>query len=547
MNKGKLSQLRTGYSNVHGKNDLKDAEIIRIANDIIFNTEEYPFEKGTDIMRERMTSISELSDSDAINEWLAKVPEGIIDSNHRTIYTRLFALGTAYSSNQNSQNVKPNPKEIEEVKELEEYSKEVSSNDTEVDAMNPDTPIMEEEPKGAETKSDVDGIEDDSKVDTINNTKSKEETKMTTELNPIDKLQQEVTGMEGVGDNVASNVTQVSKNDKKAAVALINETQTSRMAYSKEAKVKHVLITQIDRAKKAVQGRDSMGTVSNPQKAFETFVAKTGASVEDGVVTFSKLHPTETHDNAMKLYNAIVEAKENPDYKLKPYFGKENAPVATSIKGIELVDPKGKNLVLPQKDIAPHILNNAFLYLDVDSKTKAQFQLDAAVARGGKEPKKSYVVRIANKAALIEDDTVVIYVRSIGDKKAETMTGYKSELTVACVSDQLDNKARPKKTSWRIPLEVEQYEIVTMAEYEDLFKGGLGNTVKPISAESQEEITSIIGTISTLLATEANKVDSVLGADLTAKMNEERSKLAAAEADKVNEILSPADESEFEA
>jgi hypothetical protein len=557
LGKGKLSQIRTAFKNVYGVPGLDEQELIRYGNEIIFFAEPFPFETE-DLMSFRFSTISEISESDAIVEYLSKVPEGEFSGDHTSTYGKLFELGKKYGIGYQgeSNTAEPGSKgnsAVEASPEPEPQVEDIAS-DTHVSNSNPEKDQSEGYNPGMEYdgavahQTNLAASSNDSAKDsaTINSstTHPEEEKKM----NAIEQLAQEA-GQSGVGSTVGSNVAEVSKNDKLAAKKVVESTQMDRINYSKNAKIGKVLITAIDREKKAVQGRASMGYVSNPKKAFDTFVSKTGCTVEDGVVKFSKLHSSQLHDDAVKMYNLLKSAIDTPDTQVEPYFGKEGAVVPVSIKGIVIDDPAKQEITLAQKDIAAHILQHAFLFLNVDSKSNAQFQLDAATSRAGAAPKKSYVVRVANKSELIEDESVVVYVKKILTTVSESRTGFKSALSVSCNSSKPDAQGNPKKVTWRIPLEVEQYEVEVVDKYSDLFKSGVGNTVKPMNAATEADITNIVDKITNMIAAEATKSsgESIVGAGMLAQVNEAKSEIVSADAASVNETLgATAKNEEFE-
>lgn len=540
LSRGKLSQLRTAFKSVYGVTNIDEQELVRYGNEVLFYADSYPFEDETTSSL-RFSRVKDISDSDAINEYLTQVPETEFTGTQTSTYGRLFELGKKHNV---GYQVEENNEVIEKVisaaetTPVAESKKEVSNSTQDLESVEGHNPEMASEaPPYASTNSAASSTPSVNESETINqNTKPKEEVKMST-MDPISQLAAEANA-QGVGLST-TNVAEVSKTDKAAAKKVVEATQTDRINYSNKTKITKVLITAIDRAKKAVQGTAAMGYVSSPKKALDTFIAKTGCSVEDGVVKFSKLHESELHDNAVNMYNLLKAAETDPKTQVKPYFGKDNDGVPVSIKGIVIHDVGGEEQMLAQKDIAAHILQHAFLYLNVDSKTDAQFQLDAATTRAGSTPKKSYVVRVANKKDLVEDESVCVYVKRITEQKSDSSSGFKSALSVSCNSSKLDANSKPKKITWRIPLDVEQYEVEVVEEYKDLFKSGVGNVVKPMSASTEADIAKIVGTITNMIASEATKASdkSIVGATMLASLNEKRAELATQDAEVINATL----------
>lgn len=561
LNKGKLSQLKTAFKSVYGVPSVDEQDLVRYGSEILFYADKFPFESD-ELMSQRFTTINDLSDSDAIIDYLSHVPDSEFDGCKQTsTYGRLFHLGQLHKVGYAGESKIAEPKEA--VKDIPAGPKPAESHKSEpvkpvVSYSDPANvgsagykPGMEQsaasdEKHGTNPAAPVSPIVEDTEA-IKNLTYHKEEKSMS---NPVEMLAHEA-GQTGIGTGVGTNVAEISKNDRAAAAKVVEATQMDRRSYSNNAKITKVLITAIDREKKAVEGRAAMGYVSNPKKAFETFISKTGCTVEDGTVKFSKLHSTETHDNARKMYELLVRAENDNKTQVVPYFGKDGAAVPVSVKGIVIDDPAHKEMIVAQKDIAAHILQNAFLYLNVDSGSGAQFQLDTAGPRAGSVPKKSYVVKVANKAEMLQDDAVCVYVKNLTAKVSESKTGFKSALTISVNSNKPDANGQPKKLSWRIPLDVEQYDVEIVDQYSDLFKSGVGNTVKPVSATTEADVTNIVEKITKLLAAESSKgtKDSILGTTLIAELNEQKGMIVAEDAAGVNAVLgqgATSDSSEFE-
>lgn len=527
LSKGKMSQIRTGYKLVYGKNEVDDKDIVRIGNEIIFYAGRYDGETDEG-MSKRFSSISALEDTDEISEFLASLPDDIVDNKITSTYGRLFKLGKdSKVSVELSNNVSISiPKEDSDTPVNTEMNKTESTIET--PAITSVNTVTEDIKKNAVT------IDNDMKN---NNDNPEEEQNM--EQNPVDLLKVEAEKLgAGVEVDGNSNVQEISKNDKDAAYKVVTDTQVDRINYSNVAKVKKVLTTSIDRTKKAMNGRSSMGTISDPKEALKVFISKTGCTAVNGVIEFSKLHSSQTADDAIKMYNLLKQAETDPSLLVKPYFGKEDAEVPINIKSIIVLGPDGKELIVDVADIGTHILRNGFLYLNVDSASEGQFQLDVAKSRAGVAPKKAFVVKIANKKSLLSDNAVSLNLKSISTEPAESKTGFKSDMSVTVNGSTSDAQGNPKKLTWRIPLNVDQYDVIIMPEYADLFKAGIGS-VKPISAQTKDDLKLIIGKITSILAIESTKTakGNILGSALLGKINEVKSTIMAESAEAVNDVL----------
>lgn len=561
VSKGKRAQIRTSFRSVYGNTGESDQNIIRYANEIIFYADKYPFE-DEELSKLRFTSINAVEDTDAITGYLARVPDSEFSAKNYSTYARLFEIGKNYGVGYKGKSSdKEQSKPVEDFKEetptttepkveapiIGESSPEVEAptkpvsygagdvldmagdagmeNGTVAHYTNPDESVAPSVDPSPETK--------DNKPKNI-----KEDFTMSENKTAYEQMVEQGNKL-GVGTELGANVSGVSKTDREAAAKAVEKTQTARMAYSENAKIKKVLCTQIDRTKKAIDGTASMGRVSDPSKAMSKFIAVTGCDVKEGEVSFSRLHSSELYDNALKMFNLLKEACEHPETPVKPYFGKPDATVPVSMKGIVLDDPDGTEMILQQKDIASHILSKGFLYLNVDSVSKAQFMLDAATNKAS-TPKRSYVIRVANKSSMLEDKDVCVMVKNITNKPSDSKTGFRSELAVVVNTSKVGPNGEPKKTTWRIPLEVEQYEVEVVDKYSELFKTGLAHNVKPYTTSSAADVSSILQKITAIVAAESVKSadKSALSADMRAAINDERSEMQADDAKSVNESLS---------
>lgn len=562
LSSGTLSQIKTAFKKVYrikngNKSDeISDSKIITYGSEILSYSGKYPFE--TDVQRNRRYTINDLAQTSELQEYMSDLPDEVDFLGQKTVFGKLFAIGKVYGigyqeeeeqedtdtilTNEYTEDIKEVKEVVQDLKDAKEV--EFDTNDIVSNSIQSDENEYVEQLVDLKdnTKSSTSAPETVS-VSIDNHTNFEEDKKMENEQgkSPIDMLEEEAK-KSGVGTPTDSNVTEVSKNDRDAARKIILSEQEERINFSENASIPTVVVVKLDRAEKATKGLAAMGTVSNPARTLASFILKSGCTVKDGVVTFTKLHPSQLYDDAKAVYELLVAATKNPLLEVKPYFGKEGVPVQASIKGIVLEDLSKKRTLIAFKDISKMILDDAFTYVNVASKTKAQFILDAATPRAGQKPKKSYVVKIANKSELLEDTAVCVEAKTI-DKNAisESKSGFKSEQSLAFNSSVIGADLNPKKLSWRIPLEVEQYDVITLDEYAQLFVGAGGNSTKPISAK--EDAKNIVDTITKLLAVSmsGNNKDGIVSEKLKASFNSAKNEIIAADAAAVNETLNSTD------
>lgn len=532
--KGKLSQIRSAFKKVYETDQVDDNDIIKYTNEIIFYAGQYPFENN-ELTQLRLVGVSDVTQSDKILDYLSQIEN--FEFDQRSTYGKLFEIGRKYGIGYKVEGSEELPLEtkVEEptVKEdiedidLEETTNIASDSNDHNDSNSrmeiPTNPVVERE----------------SKADTINNIKEKGEQKMST--NPITELANSAgvtTG--GVGQQLDSNVKEISKADVDAAKALIISQQEDRMNFSKQAKIKKVLIVSISKEQRAEKGRKTMGRINKPELVLATFREKTGLKDLNGEIKFTKLHSSQSEQEALEFYELLKKAVENPDTEIAPYFGKENESAPVNLKGVEIETPAHKMERVQQSKIAGYIVEHAMGYIDVDSKSNAQFQLNVASPRSGSKPKKSFVTAIANRKALLEDTAILVPVKILKDDIIDG-TGFKSEKFVVC-EGALDANNKPKKLTWRAPLMVRQHEEEVVAGYDDLFnKSGAGNTVTRKDLDSENTIKDIVNAMTSIIASEAANTKSILSNSISAQLEQEKVKAKEEQSAAINQNLEDAE------
>lgn len=535
MTLGKLSQAKSAYKQVFNR-EADDTTIVRLGDETIFHAGIFPFE-DTKLMSTRLAIIDELGNTDAILEYLAAVPDDVFSGKYNTTYAKLFEISKKYVLKETA-----DESDIESTSENPQVIVSEVTNDSAIKDF--------DDVKESQNVVVAAEIEINDAINKNNNNKSTSILKEEKFMNPVEELKKEAL-QTGVGADVSTNVSAVSKNDRAAAMKVIQDTQTERMDFSKQAKVTEVLVTKISKEKKAVKGKAAMGTISNPKKALETFISKSGCEVNDGDVTFSKKHSSETSDNLKAMYNILKAACEDPTLEVKPYFGADEDKIPAILKGVTLTDPAGKSSLYKISEVPGVILSKGFLYLNVETKAKAQIQLSLAKPRSGKAPKKSYVIRIANKNDMLEDADVTKYVKTINvGKVSDSKTGWKSDMSVTLNSSKVeDGKTEPKKLVWRIPLLVEQYEVTIEESYDTLFGQGVGNTVSRIELDNESDVIALNEQIVAILSQEAIKgsTTSIVSEDVKKKIQEAKGAIDAASAAEINASLAvDSDVADFE-
>lgn len=503
MNKGKISQLKTGFKRVYPNDEVPDDDkLIEIITDVLFSAERYPFETKK-IQSTRYKVVKSIEDTDSILIYLMDLNDKF-DFEQTATYAKVFELCKAYDLIKLEGTV---PKVKEVIEEEASYSSDavdkIESQEVHTDV---DKVVTESElPVSGEVEHENNVTSEDYK------TGSQEPKEKTVMSNPIEQLKQNAAEG-GVVLGGESNLTTVDQDILEASAAVIAKEKTSRIEFSNNTIVKKVVITQIDRVKQAINGTAAMGTVSNPTEQLSKFREKFDPK-EDAVtkeVTFLNLHKSSDVKAARAIYDTLNEAVANPELLVQPHFYKNGETPSVNLKGIKVVEANGTETLIPYTTVAKFLLENSVGFIKIDGPSNSQLILDLLSRKVKGVVKETSVVKIANKPSLLEDKTTVVPARELNtNKQSDRKSGYKSELVAYYNSNAAQAvQGVMKKAPFRISLNVDQYEVVTFEEFEDLFGKGIGQPVSPKDISNPDELKKALELLSQLTALEASDSNS---------------------------------------
>lgn len=510
---GRANQIKTGFKEIYGDMDISNDNMYNLCQEIITNPDSYPFEDDNATAGRLWSNIGGPGDHSGISKWIAHVPDEVFnDCEYTSAYAKLFHIGKKYGMGE----ALLNDGVVKE--DLSVIDKDIPVED--IPPMEYEEPVVPTT-NGMGTPQEVSKEDNDNKQNNLNLNEEKGEIKMSNAIDEL-KVQAGMQGQNTLGDTMDGNTKEVSIEARKAAKEYVKESATARMNYSEQAVVEDVLITEFARKDKAVDGVNAKGVVSNPAKELEKFIAKTGMQEEGGEIKFTKLFETETHDNALKIYEVLKKAVEDPQLLVDPFMGKEEAD--KSIKGYKIKNPEGGIELVALKDIPSLLLNKTYLYINFKNAA-GQLKLEAAKAKNGKAPTKSYTSKVAGKKEILNDENSLIRVKTIDKTSAVLKTGFKSELKVDCISKRVTTKGEAMKSTFRISLIVNQHDIVTEKGFEDIFSTvGGGNVTTPYDVKNDVELMS--GVLNEILASEFSKGSSVLDKGIKTKLEENEEAIA---------------------
>lgn len=353
------------------------------------------------------------------------------------------------------------------------------------------------------TKSETKSI----KENNIPNENRKETLTMS---NAVENLKKDAMQV-GVGTGITTGTTA----DKKAALEAVKASKAARTQFSEGAKITGFAVSRVSRVAKAMDGKNAMGTVSNPEKAYNHFTKITGWNGE----SFANLADGQNKQDALDMLHALEAAKADPTYKMKPYFGANPDEPITTLKGIMYVGPNGEEGHAKYNDELRNLLLDKTLgYLNCSAKD-GQINLKMREKKSSNPKARPYLMQIASKKELLDDAAFTSEISTITKEIADNAPTFKSEMAVKV--KKVVAGVGEKVQTWRIPLVVEQFKVETFEQFKWLQGRSLGEgrTVERVDGKG---VDALIGMIANILSE-----SKAQGIGLSAEMN---SQIAAAAA-----------------
>lgn len=329
-------------------------------------------------------------------------------------------------------------------------------------------------------------------------------------------------------DGIASMpVSESSAEATKAAKDVVFAEVDLRKEKTATTTITALVVAKPPSVKVLVNGLQATGKPSNPDRAYTTFIEKSGYEVKDPdseipEFTWTKIvNDPDNVENAKKMLAILQAAKESNDKEIPAYVTETQGP----IKAVMLSDPKGAAEVKTLPDLLTFLLNQTAGYIKstvpnvqaivAKAKTKTNTvappvqQQGNGVDRGSTKKVNPYAGLATVSFSERKEGLAVIqkYVYEINDKVTLTRTNVRSALAVkyirkAKVTSDLNGK--DLIGTFRIPLETLQYELViNNPDFKVLESTGVRGT-QPINAEDadavnaqMEEMAKLIGAVAT--------------------------------------------------
>lgn len=291
----------------------------------------------------------------------------------------------------------------------------------------------------------------------------------------------------------------------------IEKSKNERVNFTKNALVTEFVLAKPSAKEIAVDGEKAMGVVADPEKAFSTFCEKAGVEISpNGEVSFTNV-VAATYEQAKTIYDALKEAKENPEKQFKVFFSTSTG----TIKGFKHVDDKGgAGVYIKAQDLISLIMNKAAgLMRTSDPNVQVQVRKARVTNKKGNKgtgtakskDTKSFAgiasIAISNKKEGIE--RLATYHKELVKDDIDMRSGMKSELSFKYYRGDMDEDGNRKTGTWRIPLKVKQYGLDIIDKDKEVLgtmNAGVGATVSPINLDDMDALTGMIGELTELAA-----------------------------------------------
>lgn len=518
LNLARETQIKASYERVYGvQSDAKTAVIV--LENILYYMDNLAHEPD-DVRDFRLSNVTDVEDHSIISEWVSKIDFTVFEGKYASTLDKAFYLGKISSVGESTGAVTTKPEVEQQI------------NDTKYDVQ-PSVDVAVESDSHKQKENNLEVVNMNEQINTVE-TRSK-----------FDEIQAQY-GSSPIGDpvdpaaSVPSNVSGVSSDAKKAAAAVVAKTQQDRLAFTRNASISRVLITKSLRVEKACDGLNAKGTVVKPAEALRAFRARVGFDDSGPEIKFTRLAEGESVENAKKILSILELAVNNPETPVDVFFGDVEKP-NISIKGWKLRYPDGKIETVSVQDITKILLNKSIGVINVENVDGAQLSVEGTRVTNNRTPKRPYSLRIANRSGLLDDDNAVIVIKNKTDNVSDMTGGFKSQLSCKYISSTVREGQEPKVVTYRIPLNVKQFEYVVPEEYKSLFGRGVGSKVA-VDINDEEVISKLVDSVSSLIAsiTGDNKSVGMLEESVKSDILKERETIgaagAASAADEINDV-----------
>lgn len=433
----------------------------------------------------------------------------------------------------------------------QQYMLDKSAEEQVEDSSTEQVGMITEESKSESTATtaDVSNIEDnrmnDAKASSeIDNTISHNKEDIMSEQKSIDKLKEieeqsraqienagkaNITTPENSEDEEVNQNLPTGSNFKsylQAATTAVKNDSTTRFEYTNAALVEKLVLSKKAPVHYVKGGKDATGRLSNPQAAYNDFVAKTGLSVgENGQVSYDSTKFPQDPENVKRvqeMYALITSAIADPSFQTPAYVSEANGPLV----GVMFKAPEASTLPFTIEGISNIIFTKAALQLNANypncsiklAQAKKSTNKNKKQNRSKSSSKKKafagvVTLKVTNrKEATTGANNIAVFARDFKpDAAYAEATGLKSNLYIEYYRDVRDEETNePKKGKYRIPLMVEQRKLEEVEGLQMFCKNGKDQKIFDFSNEddrkkAMEELSALAAEV---LATDSSAVEN---------------------------------------
>lgn len=304
-----------------------------------------------------------------------------------------------------------------------------------------------------------------------------------------------------------------------AARKVVQEAKEDRIQFTANSQITKIIFNSQKAVLRCVDGENAKGRIAEPAKRLQDFMTKLGV-VEDketGVVTFKNV--VDGYEGAAReIYDILKSAESNPDAMYEVMFGKGLG----SIKGVVLKRADSKESAVTTIPSLTNFLMTKTVFCvnsivnGIQAKIgEARTTTSKSTAKPGKPKaadnayKGTAVIRWANRADIENHSELIEYYKEINKDKHEFKKGLKSKLSCKYKNTaKVDANGNPRVVTYRIPLEVDQYEtVITSDEMKAVWPEGMGvgHVEQPVDIADNAAMQAYMDEVMKIVAKAAEK------------------------------------------
>lgn len=342
---------------------------------------------------------------------------------------------------------------------------------------------------------------------------NKEANDMADKNTTMKNLSQMEEGINPTEDVVVRPTGQSSADNAQAASALVNNDKVARLNFTKNAKIKNVVVAKPTVDKILAKGAETTGTVKDIDAVMAKVAKAAGIDPNAEPLVATKCTTPEEAAKAVAMYEKLRRIKHGANETFDIYVGKG----AGTIKGYEIVPENGvgSELYLTQNFMTLLITKSAGFLAFAEGEDQVQIKSVEAkdtntngesgqVSKKKKSKANPYAgvsaLRFTDRKAAI--DKAICQMHTTSEVKNDG--GLKSKDSFKFFRDTQKEDGSFKTGTYRLPLIADQFVLATEQRFIDANFGdgtrGVGQKTEPISINDTDAMKDMMDEIAAVVA-----------------------------------------------